>query len=84
MPQHIQEESHLKAWDCCAASGGKSILLKDKFPRVQLTVSDIRETILRNLRQRFQRAGIKDYHAFVADLSKPSFLIIKKFDHSDL
>jgi 16S rRNA (cytosine967-C5)-methyltransferase len=80
LPQHIQEVRHLKAWDCCAASGGKSILLKDKMPGVQLTVSDIRETILRNLRQRFQQAGIKDYHSFVADLSGPSNSYYKEFD----
>jgi 16S rRNA (cytosine967-C5)-methyltransferase len=80
LPQRIQEDCHLKVWDCCAASGGKSILLKDKFPNVRLTVSDIRETILRNLRQRFQQADIKDYHSFVADLSEPLFSYNKEFD----
>src|SRR5688572_18578794 len=35
-----------RAWDCCAASGGKSILLKDLFPQTTLTVSDIRQSIL--------------------------------------
>jgi 16S rRNA (cytosine967-C5)-methyltransferase len=58
-------------WDTCAASGGKSILARDLYPAIDITVSDIRETILRNLQQRFQQAGIKEYHSFVADLSKP-------------
>ncbi|HJW18810.1 MAG TPA: methyltransferase domain-containing protein [Flavisolibacter sp.] len=80
LPGYIQNESTFTAWDCCAASGGKSILLKDMFPRVQLTVSDIRETILRNLHQRFRLAGIKNYHAFVADLTEPGFIYDKEFD----
>ncbi len=60
----------IKAWDCCAASGGKSIMLKDLLPGVSLTVSDIRETIMVNLRKRFQEAGIQHYRSFVADISK--------------
>jgi len=60
-----------KFWDTCAASGGKAILVHDLYPGVDIAVSDIRESILRNLQQRFNQAGIKDYHSFVADLSKP-------------
>lgn len=59
----------LSVWDACAASGGKSILAYDLNPRIRLTVSDIRESILHNLRQRFRQAGITDYHSFVADLA---------------
>ncbi|MBS1949360.1 MAG: Fmu (Sun) domain-containing protein [Bacteroidetes bacterium] len=59
------------AWDCCAASGGKSIMLYDLFPGISLTVSDIRESVLLNLKKRFAEAGIKKYKAFVADLSGP-------------
>jgi len=58
-------------WDACAASGGKSILVHDLYPGVDITASDIRESILNNLQRRFQQAGIKDYHSFVSDLSKP-------------
>jgi 16S rRNA (cytosine967-C5)-methyltransferase len=57
-------------WDACAASGGKSILAHDIYPDMDLTVSDIRESILANLRTRFQSAGIRKYHAFVADLTR--------------
>lgn len=63
--------SPLSFWDTCAASGGKSILAHDLLPGLDITVSDIRESILRNLQQRFRQAGIKEYHSFVADLSKP-------------
>jgi 16S rRNA (cytosine967-C5)-methyltransferase len=60
-----------RAWDCCAASGGKSILLHDRFPGISITASDIRESILINLKKRFIEAGIKNYQSFVADLTKP-------------
>ena len=58
-------------WDCCAASGGKSIMLYDLDPTINLTVSDIRESILANLRKRFNEAGIKKYQSLVIDLTKP-------------
>lgn len=59
------------AWDCCAASGGKSILAYDILEgHVELTVSDIRESILSNLKQRFETAGIKNYKSFIADLTE--------------
>jgi 16S rRNA (cytosine967-C5)-methyltransferase len=56
-------------WDCCAASGGKSILAKDVLGDIQLTVSDIRKQILVNLQKRFATAGIKNYESFVMDLA---------------
>lgn len=55
-------------WDCCAASGGKSLLLKDIEPSVNLTVSDIRSSILDNLSIRFQKAGHTIHHSLVIDL----------------
>jgi 16S rRNA (cytosine967-C5)-methyltransferase len=59
-----------KVWDCCAASGGKSIMAFDIDPSIDLTVSDKRSSILQNLEKRFEKAGIKKYHSFVADLSR--------------
>lgn len=56
-------------WDCCAASGGKSILAYDIRNDIDLTVSDVRPTIIQNLKHRFERAGIRDYKSFVSDLS---------------
>jgi len=55
--------------DCCAGSGGKSILLTDLYPGCRLTVSDIRESILKNLSTRFRDAGIEPAHLFSADLT---------------
>ena len=57
-------------WDACAASGGKSILVHDLYPDLNITVSDIRDSILRNLRSRFASAGIKNYQAFLTDLTR--------------
>jgi 16S rRNA (cytosine967-C5)-methyltransferase len=68
--QITNPKSTITSWDCCAASGGKSILLYDILNgNVELSVSDIRESILSNLKKRFSAAGIKNYHSFIADLS---------------
>ncbi|HRD57243.1 MAG TPA: methyltransferase domain-containing protein [Ferruginibacter sp.] len=76
------ENTTLEVWDCCAASGGKSILLNDLLKKkYKLTVSDIRPSILHNCKQRLQQAGINIAHAFVADISKPiPGLASNKFD----
>lgn len=57
-------------WDCCAASGGKSLLLHDIEPKIQLLVSDVRENSLHNLDERFLAAGIKKYQKKVLDLQQ--------------
>ncbi|MFM9907915.1 MAG: Fmu (Sun) domain-containing protein [Chitinophagaceae bacterium] len=66
-PQTINRK--LSVWDCCAGSGGKSILAKDILGDINLTVSDIRDSILINLKNRFQSAGIHQYKSFVCDLT---------------
>jgi 16S rRNA (cytosine967-C5)-methyltransferase len=63
-----------KVWDCCAASGGKSIMTHDLLSNIQLTVSDVRQSIIQNLHNRFGVAGIKGYRSFVADLTNPTSL----------
>ena len=74
--KHTGQQS-MSVWDCCAASGGKSILAVDVFQSIKLTVTDTRKNILENLKSRFKLAGIKGYQALVADLSvegeKPLF-----------
>lgn len=57
-----------KWWDACAASGGKSLLLKDIEPGVDLLATDNRETILNNLRLRMARAGVGGFRVEVLDL----------------
>ena len=63
------QTSCISVWDCCAGSGGKSILANDLLKNIHLTVSDSRKSILENLKTRFAKAGIKDYHSFISDLS---------------
>lgn len=61
----------VRVWDCCAASGGKSLLAVDRYPKLRLTVSDIRGSSLHNLSKRLARAGFTRYRKFTADLSIP-------------
>jgi 16S rRNA (cytosine967-C5)-methyltransferase len=61
----------VKVWDCCAASGGKSILVADKIKhKFQLSVSDIRPAIVANLQKRLQEASVPVFKQFVADITK--------------
>ena len=65
----VKKEGWIQVWDACAASGGKSIMAKDRLGKINLTVSDIRESILYNLKKRFAEAGISNFQTVVADLS---------------
>jgi 16S rRNA (cytosine967-C5)-methyltransferase len=56
-------------WDACAASGGKSLLLHELEPTVKLVVSDIRESILANLDERFRQVGLMKYQRKILDLT---------------
>ena len=68
----VQAKANETWWDACAASGGKSLLLLDKFPHINLMVSDVRSSILRNLDERFDLAGIKKpYRKKILDLNNP-------------
>ncbi|MBS7564015.1 RsmB/NOP family class I SAM-dependent RNA methyltransferase [Mucilaginibacter sp. Bleaf8] len=63
-------------WDACAASGGKSLLLHEQEPDLKLVVSDVRETILANLDERFRQAGINRYQKKILDLTQnPDFIM---------
>lgn len=69
-------------YDACAASGGKSLLLMDMGVRIGLTVSDIRSSVLENLKVRFERNKIYKYTMLVADLANglPEQLVQESFD----
>lgn len=75
LPQEIKKSANFSVWDCCAGSGGKSLLLYDSNPAIDLSVSDIRESILVNLKKRFAKAGIKKYKSFKTDLTDSSFAV---------
>ena len=72
-PEILNLKSEISVWDCCAGSGGKSIMIYDIDPKIQLTVSDIRESIVINLKKRFEKAGINNYKRFNADLTTSNF-----------
>ncbi len=63
------DNTSISVWDCCAASGGKSILAFDFVENINLTVSDVRPQILLNLKKRFETAGINTYQSFITDLA---------------
>lgn len=56
-------------WDCCSGAGGKSLLLKDLQPKVRLTVSDKRASILHNLSERFKLYGRKAPEQIILDMT---------------
>lgn len=66
----FKPEKYDKWWDACAASGGKSLLLHSLQPEIKLLVSDIRESMLANLDERFANAGLTKYQKKVLDLTK--------------
>ncbi|NTE02981.1 RsmB/NOP family class I SAM-dependent RNA methyltransferase [Agrobacterium tumefaciens] len=68
-----------KWWDCCAASGGKTLLLHSLEPVIELLVTDLRESILQNLDERFRLAGIKKYHKKELDLLKNNDQILHHY-----
>lgn len=68
--RYFQPKKWEKWWDSCAASGGKTLLLHEQEADLKLVVSDIRESVLDNLDERFQSAGIRKYQKKVIDLTQ--------------
>jgi 16S rRNA (cytosine967-C5)-methyltransferase len=70
MPGPSQLPDRPRIWDACAGSGGKSILAHDRFANARLLVTDARESILANLKERFRTAGIRGYDVDRLDLTQ--------------
>lgn len=68
--QYFKPQKWEAWWDACAASGGKSLLLHELEPNLKLVVSDIRESILSNLDERFQHSGLIKYQKKIIDLTQ--------------
>jgi len=67
-------------WDAAAGSGGKSLLLIQQEPDIRLLVSDIRESILDNLDERFSKAGLHKYLKKEIDLTQNPDPILHHFE----
>lgn len=59
-----------KIWDVCAGAGGKSIFWKSFFPEDALLATDIRKSILHNLKERFKRYELRKFDTIHLDISK--------------
>ncbi len=71
VPSFSDLKDKIEVWDCCAASGGKSILLFDRLNgNIRLTVSDIRKTILHNLEERLAQARVPIHDKIVVNLEE--------------
>jgi 16S rRNA (cytosine967-C5)-methyltransferase len=57
-------------WDLCCGAGGKSLFLAEHLPDGQLYCSDIRSSILENLRDRFSAAGLPLPYTASIDLAQ--------------
>jgi len=78
--QFFEPKKWEKWWDCCAASGGKTLLLHALQPDLKLLVTDNRESILENLQQRFALAGIRSYQKKVFDLTLSQDLFLHDYE----
>ena len=67
-------------WDACAASGGKSILLNQLAPDLKFLVTDLRESVLNNLDERFKANGIRNYQRKVIDLLQNPDAILHHYE----
>jgi 16S rRNA (cytosine967-C5)-methyltransferase len=76
-------QGHEKIWDCCSGSGGKSLMLMDKFPDIRLWCSDKRDNILDNLKSRFREHGISAESVFRYDATDNNAASIPGFPEND-
>ena len=67
--QYFRPQKNEEWYDCCSGAGGKSLLLKDLEPSVKLSVSDTRESILHNLKDRFTLYHRSQPEAYKLDVS---------------
>lgn len=78
---YYKPAAHEHWWDACAASGGKSLLLKELEPSVDLLATDNRDSILQNLRLRMARSGVGGFKVETRDLlHEPTWNTSERFD----
>lgn len=66
---YITVNPNEKVWDCCCGAGGKSLMLKDIEPKIELYCSDIRPQIIQNLKERFKLSGVASPFEVALDIT---------------
>jgi 16S rRNA (cytosine967-C5)-methyltransferase len=67
--RYIMPSANETWWDACAGAGGKSLMMAAYEPAVKLFCTDARESILKNLEQRFRKAGVTNFSTKMLDLA---------------
>ncbi len=75
LPQQLKGN----CWDCCSGSGGKTLMIADKFPDIHFLLSDNRTTILDNARLRLNKVELGNFKIKQLDLNS-RFQLDTKFD----
>ena len=69
-----------KILDCCAAPGGKTVMLYDKYPDAEIIAADKSEKRLHQMQENFKRLGVKAKticaDALVPDFGAESFDVV--------
>jgi 16S rRNA (cytosine967-C5)-methyltransferase len=80
--ENITLGSNSKIWDCCCGAGGKSLQLSEKFPGSEISATDIRPSIIKNLKMRAAKAEVTNIKSFVLDIELPfpEYITSQNFD----
>ena len=79
--KYIQPKPNEYWWDSCSGSGGKSLMMVDELPSLSIYATDVRETVLENLKERFLKARIKNYISEKVDVTNlPENFILPAFN----
>ncbi|MBS1813738.1 MAG: methyltransferase domain-containing protein [Acidobacteria bacterium] len=65
------QPSATRILDCCAAPGGKTIVLARRHPEAQIVAADINAKRLSSMQKRLAREGITNVETVEADLTMP-------------
>ncbi|HTO14524.1 MAG TPA: methyltransferase domain-containing protein [Edaphocola sp.] len=66
----LNKQSQFSIWDACSGAGGKTILIKDSYPKTHLFCTDLRSNILFNLKERAKLYQLKNIKTQVLDITK--------------
>jgi len=69
----LKPEPGHAVWDACAAPGGKSALLLERFPEIALTASDVDQQRIKSFSDLNSRLGLPSFRTLVCDATQPEF-----------